>query len=164
MNNDLYIKIENLNKTFWELSSLIQTLTDFLKENESKFKNDESIKALNRIKVYLELKNKEYYNCKAELKQNELELRTTCKYEIAIKSDNTFYQCLICNSYLRCQSNIGPEVSIICIDVKNDYQTTDKIKKVLKDIMYNDRDLIEIISEYIEKIQYESDIKVYRRL
>lgn len=135
MNKDLYIKQEKLIKYFWELSTLIQTLTDFFKENENKFKNDESIKAINRIKVYLESKNKEYYNCKTELKQTEQELHKSCKHEIAIKDDNTFYQCLICNCYLRCQNDIHPKESIICIDVKNDYQATDKIKEILKNII-----------------------------
>ena len=159
MNKELYLKNKELNNKSDELFNLINSLKKFLDNNESKFKNKESIIALKTIKDYLITKEKELDIVQNNYKNSYVELINTCNHEIAIKNINQYY-CLICNHSLG--KNI-PKESIISIDAKSDYLIHYTIIKILDNLIINDKDIIEPLTEELIKIQDEKDIKVYRR-
>ena len=160
MDKELYIKREEQLKKLWEVRSLVSVLEEFLIKNQENFKRKESIEALKRIKLYFELKQKELLEIDKKEKEISNELYSTCKHEIAIKGweGNPYYQCLICG-----HNSIEPINSLISIDVTNDFQVGYIIDKILKDVVHSDKDLMETISDAVEEMQYDRDIKVYRR-
>jgi len=161
MNKSLYLKAKELNNESNELFNLINLIKKFLDNNETKFKNKESIIALKVIKNYLLNKEKELEIVQTNCRNNRIELVNTCNHEIAIKNTNIDeYFCLICNHYFG--SDI-PEKSLISIDTKNDYKTYYEVKKIFDNLVNSDRNIIEDLTEELIRIQYEKDIKVYRR-
>lgn len=165
MNKELYIQKEKSLKELQELSFLVHSLQSFLIENEKKFKREKSIDALNKIKQYFELKEKEYH--KSENKQKEIlrKLYSTCTHETAIKRRNiSNYQCLICGCSLGKARDDIPEDCLISIDTTKDYKAAYIIEGIFKEIVYSDKDLIETINDAVLEMQYDRDIKVYRRL
>ena len=163
MNKELYIKNEKQSKELSKLRYLIRDLQEFLRKNEKNFKRKESIDALKRIKEYLELKKKEYTISEKIHKETHKELISACKHEIAIKYYNMpYYKCLTCNHDLSWINEV-PKTPLISIDPSNDYEVIYTIEELLKEVMHSDKDLIETISTVLEEIQYEKNIKVYRR-
>lgn len=161
MNKSLYLKTKELNDKSDELFNLINPLKKFLDNNETKFKNKESIMALKVIKNYLLNKEKELDTVQINCRNSYKELINGCNHEIAIKDTNVDeYFCLICNHYF---GNDIPEESIISIDTKSNYKTYYIIKEIFNNLVNSDKDIIETLTKELEKIQYESDIKVYRR-
>jgi len=164
MNKELYIKTEKLLEEVRSASFLEGRIRKFLEDNENKFKKEESIKALKKIRAYFELKEKMYQECERRYEEVYKEFRSTCQHEVAIKYNNRpYYHCLICNSPLGHNSDIIPETSIISIDTTNDYKVGYIIKEIFEEIIYSDKDLVETINEVLEEMQYDRDIKVYRR-
>ena len=159
MNKELYLKNKELNNKSNQLFDLINSLKKFLDNNESKFKNKESIIALKTIKDYLITKEKELDIVQNNYKNSYVELINTCNHESAIKNINQYY-CLICNRSL---GKTVPKESIISIDAKSDYLIHYMIIKILDNLIINDKDIIEPLTEELIKIQDEKDIKVYRR-
>lgn len=164
MNKELYIKNANKEKELKELYYILRNLQSFLKDNENNFKREKSILALKRIKEYLEKKENEYKLLENEQKNIEKELYHTCNHEIAIKYSNIpTYQCLICKNNLDKDRNIIKEKALISIDTTNDYKVAYIIEEVFKEVIYSDKDLIDTINDLIEELQYERNIKFYRR-
>jgi len=162
MNKELYIKWEKNSKKIQELSSLLNCLQTFLKENEKNFKKEESIEALKKIKTYLKTKEEEYQT--SVTIQEKKELYSTCNHEVAIKRNNmSYYQCLICKHNLTRDINDNLEHTHIFIDTTQDYQAIDIIEEIFEEIVHNDKDLIETINNELLEMQYDKDIKVYRR-
>lgn len=160
MDKELYIKREEQLKKLWEVRSLVLVLEEFLIKNQENFKRKESIEALKKIRSYFELKQKEYLEIDKKEKEIYNKLYSTCKHEVIVKGNcgNPYYQCLICK-----RSSIEPKNSLISIDVTNDRQVGYIIDKIVKDVVHSDKDLMETISDAVEEMQYDRDIKVYRR-
>lgn len=160
MYKELYIKREEQLKKLRGVRSLVLVLEEFLRNNQENFKRKESIEALERIRLYFELKQKEYFEIEKEERKICNELYSNCKHEVTIKGDggNPYYQCLICK-----RNSIESKNSLISIDVTNDRQVAYIMDKILKDVVHSDKDLMETISEALEEMQYDRDIKVYRR-
>jgi len=163
MNKNLYIKREKCLKDLEELEILLDTVYKFLKDNGKKFRKEQSIAALKKIEEYYEKKERDYKKCEGLERQIFLELYSTCKHEVALKSDTPCYKCLICDRDVVFNSVVIPVNSLIFIDATNDYQAASIIKDFFKEIVYSDKDLIEAINELIEEMQYDKKIKVYRR-
>lgn len=161
MNKELYIKREQNLILQEKLKVRIDYLEYFLKKYETSFKKEESIEALKRIKEYLEIIKKEYYDNKINQKQLYKEFYTTCNHEVAIKYYNT-YHCLICDCNLGGNNDKIPHQPIISINTE-DYEVLSIMKETFEQVVHSDKDLIETITKIIEEIQYEKDIKVYRR-
>lgn len=163
MNKELYIKKENAIKKERKIFCDISNLKEFLKENEENFKEAESIKALQSIKNYL-IKKEEYLKgIEQQSKDISKELSSTCKHEIAIKQ-NPFsgYSCLICNKTLTRDNNM-PNNALICVDAVEDYHAFLAIQNAFKESVHSDKDLMETMGELVEDMQYDRNIKVYRR-
>ena len=160
MNKELYIKREEQSKKLSEVRGLVFVLRKFLENNQENFKRKESIEALKRIREYYELKNSEYLEIDKKEKEIYEKLYSTCKNEVIVKGDggNPYYQCLICK-----RNFIEPKNSLISIDVTNDRQAGYIIDKMLKDVVHSDKNLMETISDAVEEMQYDREIKVYRR-
>lgn len=160
MGKELYIKREEQLKKLREVRSLVLVLEEFLRNNQENFKRKESIEALKRIREYYELKQKEYLEIDKKEKEIYEELYSTCKHEVIVKGNggNPYYQCLICK-----RNSVEPKNSLISIDVTNDRQVAYIMDKILKDVVHSDKDLMETISDAVEEMQYDRDIKVYRR-
>lgn len=164
MNKELYIKNEKQKKELTEISRVVYTLEKFLVKSENKFQNKESIEALKKIKEFLELKKKETEKYKKIQQATYQELYTTCKHEIAIKYSNIpDYRCLVCNCSLTIEHKDIPKESLIMVDTTNDYKVAYMIEETFQKIIYSDSDLIETINHFLEEIQYERNIKIYRR-
>lgn len=164
MNKQLYIENENKQKELRELNIIIHDIQNFLQKYEDNFKKEDSIKAIIKIKAYLELKNKE----KAEKEKIQTEtyrnLYNTCSHEVSVKYSNIpDYRCLICNCALTRENIEVPKQSLISIDTTNDYKVAYLIEDKFKEIINSDKDLVETIAEFLEEIQYERNIKVLRR-
>lgn len=163
MNKELYIKKENAIKRERQIFCDISNLKEFLKDNEKNFKEVESIKALQAIRNYLIKKEKELKEAEQNSKYISKELASTCKHEITIKQNPFYgYCCLICNRHFTNDNNI-PNNTLISIDAVEDYHAFLDIQNSLKEIAHSDKDLIATMSELVEDMQYESNIKVYRR-
>ena len=153
MNKQLYIENENKQKELRELNIIIHDIQNFLQKHEANFKKEESIKAIAKIEVYLELKTKE----KAEKEKIQTEtyqkLYNTCSHEISIKYSNIpNYRCLICNSALTRESIEIPKQSLISIDTTNDYKVAylieDIFKEIINSVSISDiKDLMELFDE-----------------
>lgn len=164
MNKELYIKNEKQKLTLKNINTLVYTLEKFLEESNNKFKKEESIEALKKVKKYLELKKQELKETENIQKNIYHELYTTCNHEVAIKYSNIpSYRCLICECALTRESIDIPKQSLISIDTTNDYKVAYIIEELFQKIIYSDKDLIETITEFLEEIQYERNIKIYRR-
>lgn len=164
MNKELYKKnykeLRELNKLY----NIINTIENFLKENEKKFRFPSSLNALKKIRDYLELKQKEYEECNIRQKEIYKELYNTCKHEISIKySHYPSYHCLICEQTVGVNKEIIPEVSLLSIDTTNDYEVACIIEEKFNEVVNCDLDLVEEMTNLIEDLQYDRDIKVYRR-
>ena len=164
MNKELYIKKENTIKRERQIFCDVSILKEFLKDNEKNFKEIDSINALKNIKNYLVKKQQELKETEKLEEKLTKELSSSCKHEIAIKdSRHTYgYYCLICKHFLTNDDNIIPNNALISIDAKEDYQAFYIIENTFKEIVCNDKDLIETISELVENMQYDRNIKVYR--
>ena len=161
MNKELYIKKQEIFNSNRKLSNTVNSLNEFIINNEKIFKKVESIEALKIIKEYLVNIEKELKINDNECRKISRELFCSCSHEITIKKDRyCSYECLVCNRILG--SDI-PKESLISIDTNNDYQTEIKILKTFKDIVNSDKDLLDTINDALEEFQYESKIKVYRR-
>ncbi len=165
MNKELYIKREKQLEELNRMYSLVNWLQKFLSENEKNFKMDESIESLKKIKMYFEQKEKEHQDFENKVTETYKELCSTCKHEIAIRYSNRPYSyiCLICNCALKENSDMIPNDSLISIDTTKDYEVAYIIEKVFKEVVYSEKDLIETIDELVEELQYDRNIKVYRR-
>lgn len=159
MNKELYIKERELFEKVSSIYSTIYRLREFLNKNEKKFRDEKSILALKEIKEALtELKEK-YDEANKKYKLLERELILSCKHELVIKDGYNFV-CPICE---RSFGNEFPDDALLGIDVSKDYKTSDRINNTFKEVVYSDRDLIETFLDLLDEIQYDSDIKIYRR-
>lgn len=164
MNKELYIKVEEARQYERELACIVSRLTEFLTDNEKKFKEKESIKALKTIKNYLIKKEEELNSAKKNSEDISKKLYSTCKHEVAIQVRlSPGYSCLICKHFLTRKENDVPNNTLISIDTSNDYQVEYIVEDTFKEIVHSDKDLIETISELVEDIEYDRNIKVYRR-
>ena len=161
MNKELYIKKQEIINNNRKLSSTVNSLNEFIINNEKIFKKVESIKSLKTIKDYLANIKKELDISDKEYRKISRELICSCEHEIAIKRTRfCSYECLVCDRVFG--SDISKE-PLISIDTNNDYETEIKILKTFKDIVNSDKNLLDTINEALEEFQYESKIKVYRR-
>lgn len=164
MNKDLYLKRESYLKQLNKLRNIVNDLEDFLKENENKFKKKDSIIALKTIKSYFENKKNEYEVIKLRYNKIDKELFKTCKHEVAIKYNiYPSYQCMICGRTLGVNHEIIPEISLLSIDTTDDYNVVKIIENRFKEIVKSNLDLVEEMTYLVEELQYDRNIKVYRR-
>lgn len=164
MNKELYIKRENKLGELNKLRVIVRELQDFLKNNANNFKKDESVEALKRIRDYYEVKQKEYDINEEEEKKLYKELYSTCNHEVSIKWSNIpAHRCLICDCTLDKDRTPVEAKALIAIDTTKDYEVAYIIQEIFKDIVYSDKDLVETINDAVEDLQYERNIKVYRR-
>lgn len=164
MNKELYRSIIENSNELRKLKFVLDSLRLFLKKNENSFKNEESINSLRRIKVYLENVEKDYQRRDLELRRKRLLLYSTCEHEVAIKSiEGAGCRCLICNKSFSWCDNIFPNEVSISVDVTRDYQVANIIGEIFEHAVYSDGDLVETISDALEELQYDRNIKVYRR-
>lgn len=164
MNKELYIRKEESLKELQKLRVLVSCLQTFLEKNEKNFKREESIEALEKIRTYFEINEKEYHESESKYREVEMKLYSTCNHEVAVKRSNYFcYECLICNRILESNRDKVPENSLISIDTTKDYEVAGIIEEIFKEVVHSDKDLIEEISDAIEEMQYDRDIKVYWR-
>lgn len=159
MSKELYIKKEETLKELREVSGLVGILEHFLKENEKNFKREESIKALRRIREYLKEKQKIHDRLETQFKEQSVKLMRICKHDISIKSRPfSSYHCLMC------EKNMGEkDIPNISVDTTSDYQTEYIIEEQFQSTVYSENDLVQTMLSLIEDMQYERDIKVYRR-
>lgn len=164
MDKELYIKNEKQKKELTEINRIVYTLEKFLVKSENAFQKKESIEALKKIKEFLELKKEETEQHKKIQQETYKELYKTCKHEIAIKYSNIpDYRCLVCNCSLTGERTDTPKESLISVDTTDDYKVAYMIEELFQEIVYSDSDLIETINTFLEEIQYERNIKIYRR-
>lgn len=159
MNKELYIKERELLEKVRSLYSTFNSLREFLNKNEKKFINKKSILALQEIKEYLIILKEQLNKEDKNYKSLQRELISSCKHELVIKDGYNFV-CPICESFF---GNIIPDDTLLAIDVSKDYKASSKINSTLKEVVYSDKDLIETFLELLEEIQYENDIRIYRR-
>ena len=158
MNKELYIKKQEIINNNRKLSSTVNSLNEFITNNEKIFKQIESIESLKIIKEYLTNIEKDLDISDNECRKISRELICSCEHEIAIKRTSfCSYECLVCGRVF------GSDISLISIDTNNDYEIEIKILKTFKDIVSSDKNLLDTINEALEEFQYESKIKVYRR-
>lgn len=164
MDKKLFIENINLSKETSKLGFIVRDLQKFLNENEKKFKEEKSIEAIDKIKLYLETKEQEYNDSNLKRKKLRHELSKNCNHEIAIKKGHVnLYECLVCNRTLTFNEKEMPSESLISIDATKDYEAVGIILNTFKDVVYSDKDLVETISNTVEELQYEKNIKVHRR-
>ena len=164
MDKELCIKNEEIKERERNLSCTVSVLKKFLKDNEENFKEVESIKTLQVIRNYLIKKEAELKVVEKNSEGISNELYSTCKHEIAIQSRLRFgYACLICKHLLTRERNDIPRKPLISIDTSDDYEVEYIIENAFKEIVHSDKDLMETITELVEDIEYDRNIKVYRR-
>jgi len=164
MNKELYLNREKYLEQLNKLRNIVDVLEVFLKENETFFKRKESINALKTIRTYFKNKENEYEEIKIKYNELDKELFTTCKHEVAIKSNiYPWYQCLICGRTLGVNHEIIPEISLLSIDITDDHNVAHIIENKFKEIVGSNLDLVEEMTYLVEELQYDTDIKVYRR-
>lgn len=164
MDKELYIKKEKQREKLYKLSSIVDSLDNFLRDNENKFNRKESINALKTIKNFLENKRCEYEETKIKYSELDKKLFTTCKHEVSIKYNiYPSYHCLICGRTLGVDKEIIADLSLLSVDTTNDYKVGNILENKFKEIVFSDLDLIEEFTTLVEELQYDRNIKVYRR-
>lgn len=148
-------RMNKLNSDYWKLN-------EFLRENQNKFKNKESIEALKRINAYFETTQKELTKLQKEIKIARLRPRTDCKHEIILKNANQL-ECLICGCDLF-REDVDCELKIdLGGDVYRQNEIYNKVLTIFDEIIKQEGDIVEEMIPLLEELQYESDIKIYRR-
>lgn len=161
MNKELYREIKSKLKELQNITFVASTLESFLIENENKFKKEESIKALNKIREYLQEKQKIQSILESEYKELITRQTRTCNHEISIKkSTSPSFYCLICGKNMGENQNNIPNLSV---DVSKDYEVYYIIEKHFETLIYNNENIEESIIKLLENLQYERNIKVLRR-
>jgi len=162
MDKETYKKNKEFRNKIELLEREINTIKNFLNKNESKFKKNDSIKALKNIKEYLIKKQAQLEKDQNNYKEDHEIFSLGCQHEIAITLGcaKDIYRCLICGKKL---GHASKEKSIIAIDTMNSSHKTWEIKEKFEQIVYSEDDLIETMTDILEDMQYESKIKVYRR-
>ena len=159
MNKELYLKKEETLNKLRKISSTVGKLERFLGENEKNFKREESIQVLKKLREYLQLKKELEKELESWYKQQNIELIKMCEHEVSIKNRRTqSYRCLICGCIMD-----EKQAQSILVDISNDYQVEYIIEKELQNIIHSNKDLMQKMLSLIENMQYERDIKVYRR-
>lgn len=162
MNKELYTQQEKIKIELDEIEREIRSLSIFLRDYEKSFKRNESIESLKTIKAYLLQKEQEYQKIYQNYCELEKELISTCNHEIVLnrRVGSPEYECLMCKSDL---GKKLPPKSLISIDISNDYKFEYLLEDILKKLVHSNLDLVETISNAVEEMQYEREIKVYRR-
>lgn len=164
MNKELYIKREKHLEELNKLRSIVSNIEEFLKEYEKIFKRKESINSLKTIRTYFENKKNEYEEIEKIYREIDKEIFTTCKHEVSVKYNiYPSYHCLICGRTLGVNKEVMPELSLLSIDTTNDYKVAYILEKKFKEIVESDLDLVEELTSLVEELQYDRNIKVYRR-
>lgn len=93
--------------------------------------------------------------------KTRVEVVFTCSHDIIYKNDsNSSYECLICKGYI---GDKIPDGTAIAIDLFKNINLLHEINEVFRDIVYSDKDSISTFNDFIDSMQYENNIKVYRK-
>lgn len=160
MNKELYLKTKELEKEYYNNYAIVESLKKFLKENKNKFREKESLMALKEISIFLERKeveNKKLYN---ELNKVKEKFVLSCKHEVVLQNCyGKSYTCAICQTYVE-----NPQYFIItALDLISNRSLVYKLKEMVDKSLENDINFQSFIEENMRELQYEENIKVYRR-
>ena len=157
MNKDLIVKNKELQEEEHLLYYTISRIKEVL-ENSSFYKKPESKQALEKIKEYLQEKEKRLSQLEQEQKLIQKKLKETCKHEIILKTDlNT--TCVICNRLF-----INPPTNQHLLLEYDSYLTPSFYKDIndtIIEIAINDINPLEEFENQIAK--KVKQIRIYRR-
>ena len=160
MNNELIMQKENFIKRKYFLDEVIPILKGFLSQNSSKFTNEESLVALNKIREHLLLLEEESSTIYKNAKSVRRQLNETCTHDILKRDCNkNIYCCCICHDYFTINDIDFDCFLIDCFD--NDYYYENIIQSIILDTAKKNENFFD---EFEKKILEKSDnIMVYRR-
>lgn len=149
---------EQLKQTYSNFSNL----ATFLNNNEKKFKKEESILALRRIREFLENKKKEYEQMKKEYRRVQLELYSLCSHEVIVKDSLKNNVCPICKNQFFMDY---PTTTKYIIDILSyrDHQINLIIDSIINEVIFSNEDFLEYLEEKLEELEIYDDVKVLRR-
>lgn len=157
MDKDLIIKNKELQEEEHLLYYTISRIKEVL-ENSSFYQKPESKKVLEKIKEYLQEKQKRLLHLEQEQKLNQKKLRDTCQHEIILKTDlNT--NCVICNRLF-----INPPTNQHLLIEYDGYLTPSFYKAIddtIMEISTNDKNPFEEFENQI--VKKVKQIRIYRR-
>lgn len=156
MNNELLVKREELHKKFMKTLTM-QYIKDFLVKYEKEFSLAESKKAIERIKQFVVLKEKEEQSLEIEKIELEKQIMTSCKHEI-VKKNYDQAICLICGHWdfineIRYKHYFLEDLM---------YPEEEKIYEIIYKIAINCQDVFEVFEDYLSEIELDK-VKVYYR-
>ena len=162
MERDLYIREKEekkaLDKKYIELSPIYSFISYYAKW----FKSKESIEAIKRIKKYLDKEEKEYKKLEDNHHEAFFNFVDSCKHEIAVTTSPTISDCtcIICGYGIYGEKKKNP---LIIVNIDSNRELKEKLKKKIEEAAYEGKDPIEEVCNYVEDLQFNSNIKVYRR-
>jgi hypothetical protein len=163
MERELYVNEKEtkkaLDEKYWELSPIYSFMRDYAQW----FKNKESKEALKRIKKYLEKEEKEYEKLKDAHHDAFFKFVDSCKHEIAVTSSPTISdcKCIICGYGLYLEED--KKIPLIIVNIDHNHKLEDELEEKIKEAAYEGKDPVEEVCNYVEDLQFKSNIKVYRR-
>ena len=161
-------KLLRLKKEKEELLYIVESnfhvLDIFLDKNEKLYTKEESIKALKKIRDYLNDLKIKYKSLYDELEKLNKKIEEECKHEVVLKDGNTI--CMICGKDLY-NDELKNTIYIIESDMCHypyDFINTEfsLLKEKIDEGIENDN-LLNCIHDEIKKIQYKNDNKVRRK-
>lgn len=165
---EMKLRLKKLEQIILENYYIVKRLREFLNNYQNEFRNKDSLKALRKIAIYLEPREKEYESANEEYKKIEEKLQGICNHELVIKDIHELYYCPICNE---CFYHSEPDDSFYSSTIYSStrfiIETKDRkakfVSKIVDEALICEGDFLENIRNRLEEIQYESNVKVMRR-
>lgn len=128
---------------------------------KSIFKKEESINAINEIINYCEQEQKKFRELSIESIKMHFEFRKCCEHDILKEIDNVeniYYECTICH-----RKFLKNEIDFDCFILSQEFNSY-LVHEIIKNYLKSDKDMYDVIQEFLESIYEKNEIKVYRRV
>ena len=165
-------EVINLDEQVNNLSYFIRTTKDFMEEKGKYYTSEESIKAINAMKIILTEKNEEYKTLDNNARKKQKKLWNSCQHEVLVndKLNNTF--CAICGrliidipttSLLQITFPDTYCLQTIALGKHSNWQTNFecRLQEIIEKGIESDN-MVDYVEGELEELQFEEDISVRR--
>lgn len=160
MDNMLIMQKEKLIERRYFLNDVIPILKGFLNQNSSKFTNEESLLALNKIRQYLLTLEEEAKGIYTNSKIVRRQLNETCTHDVLKKEyGKNIYSCSICHDYFTIDDIDFDCFLTDCIE--NDPHADNIIWNIILDTASKGESIFDVFEEKL--LDKSDNIMVYRR-
>ena len=160
MNKEVMIKKYKIDDELNRIKELMRIYNE-INCCKSIFKKEESINAINEIINYCEQEQKKFRDLSIESKKMYFEFRKCCEHDILKEIDNVeniYYECTICH-----RKFLKNEIDFDCFILSQEFNSY-LVHEIIKNYLKSDKDMYDVILDYLSEHNGLKDTKVYRRV